>query len=273
MATDPSAIVRTFLASGSLPLSRSISKVQTMLSKADYDAADLAEHLRTDPSLAARVMSVANSAFFSRSPCSSIDDAVNRLGTVQLTRIFAQVLASATMVNPLKAYGLPADAIWRRSIVAAVAAEMASRRKGSDRSTAYMVGLLHLVGMFVINSFWQIQPGTREVIKFADFDKEWIEDERKLCRFDHASVGAELMRQLAFPSAVADVLAHQYRPVGESMSGALYLGRYARSFLCDKIPLTPNWEVFRQFNIATDSQVEEFINDVREEAATMMQAA
>lgn len=273
MATDPSAIVRTFLATGSLPLSRSISKVQTMLSKADYDAADLAEHLRVDPSLAARVMSVANSAFFAKTPCGSIDEAVNRLGTVQLTRIFAQVLASATMVNPLKAYGMTGDAIWRRSIVAAVGAEMAARKKGSDRSTAYMIGLLHLVGMFVINNYWQIQPGAREALKFVDFDKEWVEDERKLCRFDHASVGAELMRQLSFPANVADVLALQYKPVGESMSGALYLGRYVRSFLCDKITLSPNWEVFRQFNISTDSQVEEFINDVRQEAATMMQAA
>jgi HDOD domain len=150
---------------------------------------------------------------------------------------------------------------------------MAARKKGGDRSTAYMVGLLHLVGMFVINSFWQIQPGTREKINFVDFDQEWTADERKLCRFDHAAVGAELMRQLAFPEAVADILGRQFRPPGETMSGTLYLGRYVRSFLCDKITLTPNWEVFRMFNISTDSQVEEFINDVRQEAATLMQAA
>lgn len=273
MALDVSAIVKTFLASGSLPLSRSISQVQTMLSKADYDAADLAEHLRVDPTLAARVMSVANSAFFSRSPCGSIDDAVNRLGTVQLTRIFAQVLANATMVNPLKAYGLQADAIWRRSIVAAVGAEMAARRKGADRSSAYMVGLLHLVGMFVINNFWQIQPGTREKLNFVDFDTEWVLDERKLCRFDHASVGAELMRQLAFPEAVADVIGRQYRPPGESLSGVLYAGRYVRSFLCDKVQLTPNFEVLRDFNISTDSELETFIADVKQEALTLMQAA
>ena len=273
MALDASAIVKTFLASGSLPLSRSISQVQTMLSRADYDAADLAEHLRVDPTLAARVMSVGNSAFFSRTPCGSIDDAVNRLGTVQLSRIFAQVLANATMVQPLKAYGMQADAVWRRSIVAAVGAEMAARRKGGDRSTAYMVGLLHLVGMYVINGFWNIQAGEREKINFVDFDNEWVADERKLCRFDHAAVGAELMRQLSFPETVADVIGRQYRLPGEILSGALYLGRHVRSFLCDKITLTPNQEVLRDFNISTDSELEVFINDVREEAAAMMQAA
>ncbi|GEM_PF-3420580 len=273
MALDASAIVKTFLASGSLPLSRSISQVQTMLSKADYDAADLAEHLRVDPTLAARVMSVGNSAFFSRTPCGSIDDAVNRLGTVQLSRIFAQVLASATMVQPLKAYGMQADAIWRRSIVAAVGAELSTRRKGGDRSTAYMVGLLHLVGMYVINGFWNIQAGSRDKINFVDFDTEWVADERKLCRFDHASVGAELMRQLSFPEAVADVIGRQYRPPGESLSSALYVGRYVRSFLCDKVPLTPNMEILREYDIKTDGELVDFIEDVKKEALTMMQAA
>jgi HD-like signal output (HDOD) protein len=273
MALDATAIVKTFLATGSLPLSRSISQVQTMLSRADYDACDLAEHLRVDPTLAARVMSVANSAFFSRSPCGSIDDAVNRLGTVQLTRIFAQVLANATMVLPLKGYGMQADAIWRRSIVAAVGAEMATKRKGGDCSVAYMVGLLHLVGMYVINNFWSIQPGNREKINFVDFDQEWVADERKLCRFDHASVGAELMRQLAFPETVADAIGGQYRPPGESLGAALYIGRYVRSFMCDKVALTPNQEILREFDISTDSERETFIEDVRQEALTLMQAA
>ena len=59
MPSDPSGLVKTFLASGSLPLSRSVSRVQTMLQSADYNAADLAEHMRTDPTLTARVMSVA----------------------------------------------------------------------------------------------------------------------------------------------------------------------------------------------------------------------
>ena len=273
MALDAPAIVRTFLASGSLPLSRSISQVQTMLSRADYNACDLAEHLRMDPTLAARVMSVANSAFFSRSPCGSIDDAVNRLGTVQLTRIFAQVLANATMVQPLKSYGLQADAVWRRSIFAAVGAEMAARRNGGDTSAAYMVGLLHLVGMFVINNFWSIHPGAREKIGFVDFDREWVADERKLCRFDHTSMGAELMRQLAFPDTVADVIGRQYRPPGEILSSALYVGRVVRSVTCDNLTVTPNQEVLREFDISTDSELETFIADVRQEAQSMMQAA
>ncbi|OYU99786.1 MAG: hypothetical protein CFE26_25055, partial [Verrucomicrobiales bacterium VVV1] len=62
MSSAPTGIITAFLARGSLPLSRSVSQVQGMLKRADYNAADLAEHLRMDATLAAKVMAVANSA-------------------------------------------------------------------------------------------------------------------------------------------------------------------------------------------------------------------
>ena len=272
MRLDSSTLVQSFLASGSLPLSHSISKVQAMLSRADYDACDLAQHLRLDPTLAARVMSVANSAFFSRKPCGAIEDAVNRLGTVQLTRIFAQVLASSALIHPLRAYGLPADALWRRSVLAAVGAEMAAGRKGEDRSAAYMIGLLHLVGMLVIDSVWAKRTEMKK-LSLWDFEREWAADEKDMCGFDHAALGAEMLRQLSFPPSVVSAISRQYDPPVEPVECSLYVGRVVRSVLCDAHNLNPNQEVLREFKLASDSQLEAFIMDVREEVQNMMQAA
>jgi HD-like signal output (HDOD) protein len=267
---DPSGIIKTFLASGSLPLSRSVSQVQNMLRSADYNAADLAEHLRMDPTLAARVMSVANSAFFARSPCDAIDDAVNRLGTVQLTRIFAQVLASAALMTPLQAYALPADAIWRRSVFAAVGAELAAGRQGSDRSASYMVGLLHQVGMLVINNLWTKQGGTQK-LAFADFEREYSVGEKTLCGFDQAELGAELLKQLAFPESVHRIIGRQYRNPVEPVACALYMGRLARAFACDAMNPNPNQEVLLGFRLSSTSQLDVFLSDVRQEAQNRMQ--
>ncbi len=272
MHLDSSTLVQSYLASGSLPLSHSISKVQIMLSRADYDACDLAQHLRLDPTLAAKVMSVANSAFFSRQPCGTIEDAVNRLGTVQLTRIFAQVLAGSALIHPLRGYGLPADAIWRRSILAAVGAEMAAGRKGEDRSAAYMIGLLHLVGMLVVDSVWMKRAGAKK-LSLWDFEREWAPDEKDLCGFDHAALGAEMLRQLSFPASVVSAVRRQYDPPVEPVECSLYVGRLVRSSACDLLNLNPNQEVLREFKLAADSQLEAFIADVREEAQNMMQAA
>jgi len=243
-----------------------------MLSSADYNACDLAEHLRMDPNLAARVMSVANSAFFSRQPCGAIDDAVNRLGTVQLTRIFAQVLAGAAMVTPYHAYDLPAQAIWRHSIFAAVGAEMAARKQGEDRSAAYMVGLLHLIGLLVIENYW-VKKGGQPKFALVNFEQEWSADEKKLCGFDHPTLGAELLRQLAFPESVVTAIAQQYKaPVG-AIANALFLGRMARAFRGVTFKMEPIPAVMNAYDLGSDSKLQSFLLDVREEAQRTMQAA
>ena len=272
MPLDPSAIVRAFLASGSLPLSRSISQVQTMLSSADYNSCDLAEHLRLDANLAARVMSVANSAFFSRQPCGAIDDAVNRLGTVQLTRIFAQVLANAAMIHPYHAYDLPAQAIWRHSIFAAIGSEMAARRQGEDRSAAYMIGLLHLIGMLVVDNMWLKKPGAQK-LALVNFEQEWSADEKKLCGFDHPTFGAELLRQLAFPESVVNSIGQQYQVPANAAGRALYIGRMARTFRGVTFKIDPDPALMASYDLNPDSKLQSFLTDVREEAQRAMQAA
>ncbi len=272
MLTNPNGIVAAFLSSGSLPLSRAMSQIQTMLGSADYDAADLAENLRMDSTLAAKVMSVANSAFFSRQPCASIDDAVNRLGTKQLTRIFAQVLAGAALMTPLKAYGLTADAIWRRSVVAAVGAELAARRNNEDGSSAYMVGLLHQIGMLVANNFW-LKTGATIPLGRVGFDQDYTADEKKLCGFDQAALGAELLRQLSFPETVHQLIGRQYRPPLEPAARVLYLGRLARASICDAMHPEANPEVLQAFKLTSTSQLDTFFGDVRQEAQNRMQSA
>ena len=241
-----------------------------MLSHADYNAADLAEQLRMDPTLATRVMSVANSAFFSRQPCDAIDDAVNRLGTIQLTRIFAQVLANAALKSPLQAYGLSADGIRRRSIFTAVGAEMAAGRQGADRSAAYMVGLLHEVGMLVVDNLWTKQGGKQKLV-FTDFTQEYSAAEKALCGFDQAALSAELLRQLSFPESVYQIIGRQYRTPLEPLACALYVGRLARSFACDSIKPDPNQDVLDSYRITSSSQLDAFLSDVREEAQNRMQ--
>ena len=272
MTVTSSSLVQAFLASGSLPLSRSISEVQIMLSRADYNASDLAAHLRMDPTLAARVMCVANSAFFCRQPCSSIDEAVNRLGTVQLTRIFSQVMARAAMINPLQAYGLPADAIWRRAVFAAVGAEMAAGRTGEDRSAAYMVGLLHQVGMLVVDSLW-VKQGMPQKFTLGAFEEEWSVDERKLCGHDQAALGAELLRQLSFPPSVVGPIGRQYGHPSGPLERALYVGRLVRACAYETPTLDPHVDVLREFDLESTNRLEAFLADVREESQNLMHAA
>ena len=270
MAYDLSETIKIFINAGTLPLSRSVSRVQEMLRSSDYNAADLAEHMRTDPTLTARVMSVANSAFFSQSPCEAITDAVNRLGSTQLMRIFAQVLARAAMLSPLQAYGLTPDKIWRRAVSAAVGAELAAARKREDRSVAYMVGLLHEIGMLVINSQWARQYGAKQ-LAFAGFETEHSADERARYQFDQAALGGELLKQLAFPETVYRIVGTQYQNPQEPLARALYLGRLAQAVHCSALVPVCDRRVAELFDLDSKRNLDTFLAEVHEEAQSRIQ--
>jgi len=172
-ATAPGKLVKSFLSTGSLGLSRSVSRVQTLLQSPRYNAADLAEQMRTDPTLTARVMAVANSAFFNKIPCDNITDAVNRLGSAQLTSIFGQVLAGAVLVTPLQGYGLSSQKIWQRAVITGVGTEMAAGRLGEDRSLAYLVGLLHEIGMLMVDRCWSQLADRRYLFGDRMVESDW----------------------------------------------------------------------------------------------------
>jgi hypothetical protein len=82
-----------------------------------------------------------------------------------------------------------------------------------------------------------------------------------------------MLRQLSFPPSVVSAVGRQYDPPVEPVECSLYVSRLARSSLCDALNLNPNQEVLREFKLASDSQLEAFITDVREEAQNMMQTA
>ena len=264
-ASDLQNCVRSFLAAGILPLSRSVSRVQGLLRSANYNAADLAEQMRTDPTLTARVMAVANSAFFSKSPCENITDAVNRLGTTQLTQIFGQVLATTAVASPLKRYQLSPENFWRRAVMTAVGAEFAAAREGDDRASAYLIGLLHEIGMILTNR--QPSPtADMRPLRYLDFATEHSLDEKQLFHFHHADFGAELLNQLSFPESVCRLVRQQYRFPEEPLARALYLGRFAKATFCTVATPEPNLEIFDLCGLKSRRDVDAFLTAVNEEA-------
>ncbi|MEO6244740.1 MAG: HDOD domain-containing protein [Opitutaceae bacterium] len=114
---------------------------------------DIAALGRVDPSIAARVVQTANSAYFSGGPrCSLVEEAVQRVGYDQIYELVSYAVASQVFVRPVEFYGIEAEELWKMSVVCALAAEVVAERIGADRSVAYTIGLLHAVGMVALDA-------------------------------------------------------------------------------------------------------------------------
>ena len=105
---------------------------------------------REDPALAVKVIALANSAASSpASPMISIKDALVRVGTASVRSLVTSLAVQRVFI--------PTDRsqirLWQHSIAAGVAAESIAALTpglGIEPNEAYLVGLLHDVGRFVM---------------------------------------------------------------------------------------------------------------------------
>jgi putative nucleotidyltransferase with HDIG domain len=128
-------------------------RLMRVLAERDVDVQyqQLRELLRVDPALAARVLKVANSAFYGSRSITSIDRSLTVLGAVAVAGI-ALVARFDANLAPHSPNSGRFRALRRHSLMTAVAAKALAARAESnlwDREAAFVVGLLHDLGWIV----------------------------------------------------------------------------------------------------------------------------
>ena len=162
---------------------------------------DLAELVDTDPPIAARFMSVANSVAYWRGLLtSSTQSAIVRLGLANTRDLLFQVVYAASS-GGLKRYQMQVQKSFKRSVVAAIAARTAARELEIDSEYDYMSGLLHDIGEARI---YRILDGLPKV------------DDPKLTRDlvqrYHTAAGAEVAMAWKLPTEIVDACAAHHDP-------------------------------------------------------------
>jgi HD-like signal output (HDOD) protein len=166
----------------------------------DSTATSVAKAVEGDPSISARVMKLANSAFYKgAAPARSVSQAVVRVGMRSVEN-----LVHAEAQKPLYASKDPRIAgylarLWLHSIGCALAAQdIAARLRSSEPAVAFLAGLLHDVGK---TALLPLLPLPR-----SD-DEAWPpEDELEVV---HCRAGQHLLQRWNLPGDInAAILGH-----------------------------------------------------------------
>ncbi|MCH7867810.1 MAG: HDOD domain-containing protein [Myxococcales bacterium] len=122
---DLDALIRE---SGELePLPETAARLARIFSDEDWDIDQVVSGISLDPALTARLLRVANSAANSGAePITTVERAAMRTGAGTILSLTVGTAVGACMKQPLPAYGAPAGSLWRHSVAAALAAELAS---------------------------------------------------------------------------------------------------------------------------------------------------
>jgi putative nucleotidyltransferase with HDIG domain len=113
----------------------------------DVDLSKVRELMESDPLITAKVMSIAQSSFYSRGkPVESIEDALVRLGVKRLTGIFVEASMRASVLQS-KAFEAPMEKVRRHSTATAQIARGICRSLQQPADRAFVCALLHDIGI------------------------------------------------------------------------------------------------------------------------------
>jgi HD-like signal output (HDOD) protein len=213
-----------------------LPRLKRLLRDGNSSMDEIVAFVRLDPGIAARLLQVANSAYFGKGVrCLTVDEAVNRVGYDQIYELVSYAVASQVLVRPLDVYGIESDELWRMSVACALAAEMLADRTRQDRSVAYTIGLLHCVGMVAIDE-WALRNAPTLSLPGVGFPREAVESERAALGFTHAETGGALLTHWEFPPSMVEPVRWQYAPRASAshgrMASLLFAAKWLRSAVC-----------------------------------------
>ncbi len=233
-ALSPEDIVREMKNLPSAP--KVLPRLKQLLSDGNSAMHEIVALIRLDPGIAARVLQLANSAYFAKGVrCFTVDEAINRVGYAQVYELVSYAVASQVLVRPLDSYGIEADDLWKMSVSCALSAEALAERTQQDRNVAYTIGLLHCVGM-VATDEWALRNTKPFVFKNTGFPREAVESERAQLGFTQAETGCALLRHWGFPHSISEPVRWQYTPRASAsqakMASLLLAAKWLRSTVC-----------------------------------------
>jgi HD-like signal output (HDOD) protein len=186
-------------------------KVNEVIDRPESSAEDIAAALETDQALSARLLRIANSAFYGfPSAVESVRQAVVILGTRQIRDLMMATLA----INQFKGIApslVNMSDFWRHSLATALCARAFARRRREPNIERFFIsGLLHDVGGLVL---YQSEPtmAARALERHAETGELLHACEARVFGFDHADVGAALLSAWRFPAAIQAVVGGHHR--------------------------------------------------------------
>jgi putative nucleotidyltransferase with HDIG domain len=203
-----------------------------------------------DPGMTAKVLQLANSAFFGlpRTVSSPIE-AVSYVGLDRIQQLVMSVHAFSRFECATSRY-FSIDALWKHSIATALQAKRIAETEQADKrlvEECFTAGLLHDIGKLMLASRLPLRYG--DVLMWAQIKRipAW-EAEREILCATHAAIGAYLLGLWGLPDGVVEAIAYHHTPTdcpgdGFSALTALHVADIMESDTEGEYPEIPKPEI------------------------------
>jgi HD-like signal output (HDOD) protein len=205
---------RELMAVDKLPSAPEIAqRLLVAINREDAHLGHLAALIARDQSLAARLLGLANSAFFSmRTRVTTIPQATTLLGFDHVRDLALGLSVWSTLGGRSPAARRWRKSLWSHSAMVASTAKMLVERTGGEGGEAFAAGLMHDVGKLVLglrlgDSYWAL-------LEEAAADGQPVATlEMDVFGCQHATVGGWLLQLWRLPATLVDAVALHHEPL------------------------------------------------------------
>ncbi|MBT1072126.1 HDOD domain-containing protein [Pelotalea chapellei] len=186
------------------------TKVLQLIEQEGASAEELAKVVASDPAVAARVLKISNSSFYGcQRQIQTLSHAIMMLGYNTLKSL----VIAASVKQVYKPYGLTEQMLWEHSFGAGLAARIiAGKTRLIHEEEAFLGGLFHDIGKIVMDTMDNRQFQTIMQICYNN-DVSFLEAEQQVYQYNHADVGAMVIKKWNFPIMLMKAVAehHHFR--------------------------------------------------------------
>jgi HD-like signal output (HDOD) protein len=215
-----------------------------LINNPSTDAGDVTQLLKQDPSLASRIIRMANSVTYAReTPAASTEEAVSCIGFAEVHRLVGALAVTQLAERPMALHGIDGQRLRQVSLFTAVLMEELAGPAGESRRQCYTVGLLRSVGIMALEIIGHrhahvpaFNPGIGQPLD------EWEKCHWGVSNDEAAEI---ILRNWRLPHETVTAIRHHYRPAGRH-NPIIHLLALAASSSSDRFQGIPGEECYWQ---------------------------
>ena len=195
------------------PIPQIALKIIRMINAEDYEMKEIADEVKQDQIISAKVITLSNSAMFSpRRRIESIGQALVMLGEKRLLQMVISASIELFFQDSVGGYSLCKGGLYHHATGTAEAASKISEHlRIASSDVAYTAGLLHDIGKVVLDQF--VSPRYpmfyREMFESGN---RLVEVEKELIGISHVEAGRRLAELWQLPESLTEVIAYHHDP-------------------------------------------------------------
>lgn len=207
----PALLKKIVMITGDLPtIPYTAQAVLQKLSDPNVTSKDIENIILRDPSLAARILKLANSPFYSRArTIRTLSEATTIIGFNTLRSL---VIASSVR-EMFKVFGLVEKLLWEHSVsVGFISRFIGSKSFAKLSEEFFIAGLLHDIGKIVLQI--KVPDRMSQVIEelYEDGREESTSIEMRVFGFNHAHVGQLIAKKWLFSQDIEEAIGYHHWP-------------------------------------------------------------